>query len=96
MSIYWWLLLLAATLAYSAFVSVRVLRSDIYDSGQKRRQLLIVWSFPLLGAFLASGMLRQAEMDESKGEDSVVPKKAVLDHGQRPRPGQAASAFVAD
>lgn len=96
MSMYWWVLLLGATLAYSAYVSARVLKSDIYDSGQKRRQLLIVWSFPVLGAFLAFGMLRQTEEDGGKGEDALPSADATPKYERRTAAGHTASAFVAD
>ncbi|GAA6141393.1 hypothetical protein [Hydrogenophaga sp. 5NK40-0174] len=95
MSIYWWILL-GVALAYSIYVSACVIRSDIYDSGQKRRQLLVVWSFPLLGPFLAHGMLRQSESDGDLSQDGLKGTEAPRAFERRSTAGTTPSAFATD
>lgn len=39
-----------AIIAYNGWVSIRLVRSDNFEKSQKRRQLLLIWILPVLGA----------------------------------------------
>lgn len=43
--------------AYNAWVSVRLIRSLEYDTSQKRRQLLLIWIVPALGAIVVHSFI---------------------------------------
>jgi len=44
-------------LFYQAYVTIRVVRHKAYSSAQKRRQLLLIWLVPFIGAAIALAVL---------------------------------------
>jgi hypothetical protein len=58
--------LISAVLAFQAFVTVRVRRSGLFDSVQKRLQTRLIWLVPMLGAALVFSVLSTEERHEQR------------------------------
>jgi hypothetical protein len=56
-----WLLFAVAAILAQAWITVRVLRSDLYTPLQRRLQVLFVWLVPIIGAAVVYAALRHEE-----------------------------------
>lgn len=59
-------ILLAISLAFQAFVTVRVFRSKLYEPSQKSAQAKLIWMLPVLGAIIAFSVLTGEEKAERR------------------------------
>ncbi len=54
-------LLIVVLIAYQAFATVLVMKSEHFDDSQKVRQVIFIWLIPFLGAVLVRIALNAAE-----------------------------------
>lgn len=59
---------LCLVLAFQAWVSFRVMRTDVYERQQKSAQLTFIWMLPVLGAVIAFYVLREADPDPRQAQ----------------------------
>lgn len=55
------IIFLACAVIFQVFVTLRVLRTDLYESEQKRGQAFLIWLLPIIGAAIAFWVLHDAE-----------------------------------
>jgi len=60
------IVLLAATLAFQIWVTLRLRRSTIYDRSQKSAQAKLIWLIPVVGAAIVFSVLVSEEAYERK------------------------------
>lgn len=68
---------LALLALLNACVSAKVLRNDLYTRAQVILQLIVVWTLPVVGAFIVALALRSAKEEPRHHR---LPEKTV-DHG---------------
>ena len=59
---------------YQAFVTARLLRFSGYTSGQKVVQVCLVWSLPLLGAYIVHAVIRTTEAPTKPADRDFTPQ----------------------
>jgi hypothetical protein len=64
---------LALVAALDLVATVRLMRSDVYSSGQKTAQCFLVWAFPLLGAIVVLSVLNPPREPESNRQSDMSP-----------------------
>ncbi len=69
-------LLVAAILAFQAFVTFRVRKSPLFDSAQKRLQTRLIWLVPMMGAALVFSVLSTEERHEQRQHQNTKINKS--------------------
>lgn len=64
---------LVAAAVFQLWVSYRLLRSPMYEAGQKTFQLLAIWLTPLLGAIVVHSMMA------TEGRPAYKPEKGYVE-----------------
>lgn len=64
-----------AICAFQFWVSVRLLRSSLYESNQKWLQLGLIWLIPIVGAVVVQSMM------SSEGKPRYKPEKGYTEPG---------------
>lgn len=61
-------LLVLAALAFQAWVTLRLRRSQIFDVSQKRAQTKLIWLLPVVGAAIVFSVLKSEEQYERRDD----------------------------
>ena len=70
-----WILLIVGLIAYQAYATVLVIKSDDFDDDVKLKQVIVVWLIPIVGAMLVRMRIYAAR------------RERVLKSGPGPGPG---------
>ena len=60
---------------YQAYVTIRVMRHESYSAAQKRRQYLLIWLVPFVGAAIALAALATDKKIPVRPDKDSVPRK---------------------
>ena len=66
---------LALTVYLNVITTIHLTRSDMYDSGQKRAQLVLIWFAPIIGSAIVLMLLMEepiAEKELPTGDSFIV------------------------
>lgn len=61
-------LLCAGALVFQIWVTLRLRRTQIFDSAQKSAQFKLIWLLPVVGAAIVSSVLASEEQYEAREE----------------------------
>lgn len=78
---------IGALAIYQVYATVLVARAEVYDRGQKIRQIVIIWALPLVGAVLARIALNAAESRPAPVDRAFIPQEPNVDEAARKIPG---------
>lgn len=55
-----WILLIVGLIAYQAYATVLVIKSEDYDEDVKLKQIVFIWLIPIVGAVMVRMALNEA------------------------------------
>src|SRR5574341_262377 len=70
-------------IAYQAFVSLLVVRFELFESRQRLIQILLIWFLPVLGALVCHAVVR-SQRTQSVGNESLLRHHEFKDYWLEP------------
>jgi hypothetical protein len=82
-----YLVWIGALVLYNLYATVLVVRAEVYERGQKIRQIVIIWLLPLVGAVLVRLALNAAERTPKPVDRAFIPQEPNAETDARNIPG---------